>query len=310
MGRQTDVSLPAERRSKAMARFAVLRPHLEDDVPLSRAAEAAGVPVRTARRWLVRFRQEGMAGLARAERDDRGGPRLPDELVRMIKGMALARPPPSAAAIHRRLAGLASDRGWPMPATRTVRAVVAGLDPAMRTLAHDGPAAYRDRTLCETLHFTGYRPSELLEITPARVDLSGGTIAIRSLKKRKDASGRQKVVYRAVPVPSDYLDTLDTAHDLRQAQGSRKRAAAPIRPLSSVRVWQIVKRIMIEAGLPDGPQRSPKGLRHGFRVNAAVNGIPLNMLQKWLGHAHLSTTAIYADAAGCEEQDIAGRMWR
>jgi integrase len=32
----------------------------------------------------------------------------------------------------------------------------------------------RDRTLCETLHFTGCRPSELLEITPARVDLSGG----------------------------------------------------------------------------------------------------------------------------------------
>ena len=48
----------------------------------------------------------------------------------------------------------------------------------------------RDRTLCETLHFTGCRPSELLEITLARVDLSGGTIAIRSLKKRKDATGR------------------------------------------------------------------------------------------------------------------------
>ena len=27
------------------------------------------------------------------------------------------------------------------------------------------------------------------EITPARMDLSGGTIAIRSLKKRKDAAG-------------------------------------------------------------------------------------------------------------------------
>ena len=30
-----------------------------------------------------------------------------------------------------------------------------------------------DRTLCETLHHTGCRPSELLEITPARIDLSG-----------------------------------------------------------------------------------------------------------------------------------------
>ena len=167
----------------------------------------------------------------------------------------------------------------------------------------------RDRTLCETLHFTGCRPSELVEITPARVDLSGGIIAIRSLKKRKDAAGRSKVVYRSVPVPPEYLDTLDTAHDLRQAQGSRKRAATPLWPIGRVRVWQILKRIMIEAGIPDAPQRSPKGLRHGFGVNAAVNGIPLHMLQKWLGHAQLSTTAIYADAVGKEEQDIAARMW-
>jgi site-specific recombinase XerD len=50
-------------------------------------------------------------------------------------------------------------------------------------------------------------------------------------------------------------------------------------------------------------------LRHGFGINATVNGIPLHMLQKWMGHAQLSTTAIYADAVGKEEQDIAARMW-
>ncbi len=59
---------------------------------------------------------------------------------------------------------------------------------AFLAVARRQPA--RDRILCEVLHWTGCRPSELLEITPARVDLSGGTIAIRSLKKRKDASRR------------------------------------------------------------------------------------------------------------------------
>lgn len=178
---------------------------------------------------------------------------------------------------------------------------------AFLTVARKQPA--RDRTLCETLHFTGCRPSELIEITPARVDLSGGTVAIRSLKKRKDATGAQRVVYRTVPVPPDFLDTLNTAHGIREAQKSRKLAATPIWPLSRVRVWQIVKRIMIEAGIADAPHRSPKGLRHGFGINATVNGIPLHMLQKWMGHAQLSTTAIYADAVGKEEQDIASRMW-
>ena len=66
---------------------------------------------------------------------------------------------------------------------------------------------------------------------------------------------------------------------------------------------------MIEAAIPDAPHRSPKGLRHSFGINATVNGIPLHMLQKWMGHAQLSTTAIYADAVGKEEQDIAARMW-
>ena len=167
----------------------------------------------------------------------------------------------------------------------------------------------RDRTLCEVLHWTGCRPSELLEITPSRVDLSGGTITLRSLKKRKDASGQQKVIFRSVPVPGEFLDTLDIAHGIREAQRSRKRAAAPIWDLSRVRVWQIVKRVMIEAHIPDAPHQSPKGLRHGFGVHATVQGVPLHMLQRWLGHAQLSTTAIYADAVGKEEQDIAARMW-
>lgn len=36
------------KRGRALERFAVLRPHLEQGVPLTRAARDAGVPVRTA----------------------------------------------------------------------------------------------------------------------------------------------------------------------------------------------------------------------------------------------------------------------
>ena len=64
-----------------------------------------------------------------------------------------------------------------------------------------------------------------------------------------------------------------------------------------------------EAGIVDGSHKSPKGLRHGFGINATVAGVPLNMLCKWMGHADIATTAVYADAMGQEEQDIASRMW-
>lgn len=55
------------------------------------------------------------------------------------------------------------------------------------------------RTLCAVLHDTGCRASELLEVTPARVDLPGGCLVFRTLKKRRSG------VYRAVPVPPDTL---------------------------------------------------------------------------------------------------------
>ena len=46
-------------------------------------------------------------------------------------------------------------------------------------------AAPEVRTLCAVLHDTGCRVSELLEVTPERVDLTGGCIVFRTLKKRR-----------------------------------------------------------------------------------------------------------------------------
>jgi len=62
-------------------------------------------------------------------------------------------------------------------------------------------------------------------------------------------------------------------------------------------------------GIPDGLHACPKGLRHGFGVQAVSKGIALNMAQKWLGHAQLTTMAIYANAVGEEEQSLAARVW-
>ena len=76
--------LAEDQRRKVMARFAVLRPTLEEGVPLTRAAAEADVPLRTAQRWLARFRRDGLAGLARASRRDAGSRHLPADLVTLI----------------------------------------------------------------------------------------------------------------------------------------------------------------------------------------------------------------------------------
>jgi integrase/recombinase XerD len=53
----------------------------------------------------------------------------------------------------------------------------------------------------------------------------------------------------------------------------------------------------------------PKGLRHSLGVSAVQAKVPLTLLQRWLGHASLSSTAVYLDVAGAEEREIARRMW-
>ena len=138
-------SLSEQQRQQAMVRFVVLRPYLEEGVPLTRAAAEADIPLRTAQRWLARYRRDGASGLARPRRQDAGRRRAPADLVALVEGLGLKRPRFSAAAIHLRVGTIAKAQGWPVPSYGTVRAILAGLDPAMMMLAQNGPAAFRDR---------------------------------------------------------------------------------------------------------------------------------------------------------------------
>jgi integrase/recombinase XerD len=159
------------------------------------------------------------------------------------------------------------------------------------------------RTLCMTLAYAGCRLSEALALTADRVDLASGVLVFESLKKRRIG------IFRNVPVPPTLLDALDMVHGVREIQARRgKGRGMRLWPWSRMTGWRAVHAVMLAAGL-EGVPASAKGLRHGFGVAAVTAGIPLNLVQKWLGHAQLSTTAVYANAVGAEEQDIARRMW-
>jgi integrase/recombinase XerD len=172
---------------------------------------------------------------------------------------------------------------------------------AFVTAAEETPREVR--TLCGLLVHTGCRLSEALGLTADRVDLRADLVVFETLKKRRSG------VYRAVPVPHTLVDMLDLVHGLRPLQGRTDRGRSHrLWPWSRMTGWRRVCEVMARAGVR-GPHASPKGLRHGFGVAAVTAGVPLNLVQKWLGHAQLSTTAIYADAVGEEEHAIAARMW-
>lgn len=158
------------------------------------------------------------------------------------------------------------------------------------------------RTFCLTLAYTGARISEVLALTAERVDLGTQMIVLESLKKRR------RGVYRAVPVPLDLLNDLAQAHSLQYLQEGDGTRSHRLWPWCRTTAWNNVKLCMMNAEI-SGPWATAKGLRHSFGVNALQAGVPLNLLKRWLGHARMSTTEIYAEAVGPEEHAMAARLW-
>lgn len=106
--------------------MSVLRPHLFEGVPMSRAAAEAGVPMRTARRWLAEYRKNGPLGLRRKPRSDRGTRRiLRTETVELIQKSAHEMPRRTIAGIHRLVVESCGEKGLPSPSYSTVRSIVA-----------------------------------------------------------------------------------------------------------------------------------------------------------------------------------------
>ena len=159
------------------------------------------------------------------------------------------------------------------------------------------------RTFCMVLAYTGCRISEALELSFDRIDFAAKAVTFRTLKQR------EKVVFRSVPVPDELLEALELVHSIKK-QRRRKGQG------EGVRLWhwgrtqgtKHICRVMADAGIT-GPHATPKGLRHGFGVSAAEHTRNPRMVQKWLGHKHLETTAIYMDVVGKEERELAARMW-
>lgn len=148
---------------------------------------------------------------------------------------------------------------------------------------------------CCVLAFTGCRISEALALTGARLDIETGRVIFRTLKRRQRT-------FRAVPIPPELMRAL---RDVACAQPDN----APLWRWCRQTAWRRVKTVMDDAGLT-GSYAMPKGLRHGFGVANAEEGVPMATTQKWLGHAELATTAIYQQAVGREESAFAQRIWR
>src|SRR5512135_710368 len=134
-----------EERSFALKRFQILRPHLEDGIPLVRIAQENHLGERTVYRWVENYRERGLAGLCRKARGDKNKRQMSPTLEKVIEGLALKEARLTAATVHRQAASTALQLGEPVPSYRTVHLLIQRMDPALVTLAHDGTKSYSDR---------------------------------------------------------------------------------------------------------------------------------------------------------------------
>src|ERR1700730_16276054 len=95
-------------RTRALERFQILRPCLENGVPLAQLSRERKLQLRTLQRWVRAYRQRGLLGLVRMSRADRGARRrISADLEQLIEGLAPRRPPLSSAAVPREICAIA-----------------------------------------------------------------------------------------------------------------------------------------------------------------------------------------------------------
>ena len=152
------------------------------------------------------------------------------------------------------------------------------------------------RLFCEVLAYTGCRLSEALNIRPSHIDQGHCALIFETLKQRN------AIRYRHIAVPKSLMRRL--------IQFLKDRS------LSNGRVWQVhrqtawrwVKLVMSNAGIT-GVSANSRGLRHGFAIASIQRRVPLPLVQKWMGHARVTTTQIYTDIVGPQQRTYAKRTW-
>lgn len=138
-------TLPEADRQEALERFGLIQPHLEGGLPLAAVARDAGIPYRTAQRWVALYRRFGLTALARKRRADCGVRRsLSPEMQKVVEGLALQKPPLPIAALYRQVYRLANQQNESPPSYAVVYDIVRRLPGDLVMLAHEGSKAYAD----------------------------------------------------------------------------------------------------------------------------------------------------------------------
>ncbi|MFM7231447.1 MAG: tyrosine recombinase [bacterium] len=179
-----------------------------------------------------------------------------------------------------------------LPAPRRERRLphAIGRDDVEALLAHpqgDGALALRDRALLEVAYGSGLRVSELVSLQRTRVDLSGRALTVTG------KGDKQRVVPFGRAAERALREWLERGRPQLAARARHDAVFVNARggTLSRMGWWKVLRGHARGAGLT--VRVHPHALRHSFATHLLEGGADLRVVQELLGHANVTTTAIY-----------------
>jgi integrase/recombinase XerD len=214
---------------------------------------------------------------------------------RGLSGSTVARRRSTLRGFHAFLShgrGSTEDPLAQMPAARRERRLphVLAVEDVERLLAQpqgEAPLALRDRGMLELMYASGLRVSELCGLALTGIDVGARAVTVQGKGSRE----------RTVPFGRTAAGAIDAWLErgrpslARGARHGRLFVNARGGPLSRMGFWKILHGHARSAGI--GTRVHPHTLRHSFATHLLQGGADLRVVQELLGHASVTTTAIY-----------------
>lgn len=146
----------------------------------------------------------------------------------------------------------------------------------------------RDKAMMELLYATGIRVSELINLQLSDIDIKRCFLICREKNKERwipfGEKTKQALNVYLKHAREVLLKGNDNEYLFTNCSG---------KPMSRQGFWKVLKGYAAEVGITE--DITPHTLRHSFATHLLQNGADLKSVQEMLGHADISTTALYAN---------------
>ncbi len=195
-----------------------------------------------------------------------------------------------------------ANKGKKYPAEPLTESEVNAL---IKACSNRAPTGIRNRALIIVLYRGGLRITEALLLKPKDVDVESGVVRVLRGKGEKA---------RTVALDPASVAVVQRWLDVRSNLGIRNNQALFCTlaggPTSAPYVRQMLKRMALRAGIEK--RVTPHNLRHTMAAQLAAEGVPVNVIQRALGHSNAATTSHYLDHIAPQQviDAMRARTWK